>query len=417
MGSLSEATQVFPHTAPAMPKQDPRVAEPARPHHAECLCPTCERTTGGYFGQRRSLDGDAWAISHLSKPVALFLAAERMERLMHGAGCGIVACHGVVTAPESGAINVDMDASFDAPAPESAYASTKPGGPAATMMFESAAPARQDPVYSQANYSGDVVEEEAEDNSSSRYRPAPSRSRDKDSGKKSTSSRRVVRAAEPDDDDEVPSRGSGNKGKIIGVAAVVVAGLIGVAVVVLRPKDKPADEPATAPATKAEPLAEPVFVPPPPNPALAQPVPATPPSPRKGKAVEKPVHAEKPTPLEKPKAIAEPTPAPAHAEPKAEPKSAAGKPNEEDYRRANEAYQRGNSKLFQGNTSGAITDFNEALKLNPKDAASQRGLGLAYAQTGNNAEALKHLKLYLKVSPKANDRSIIEKRIDQLSAQ
>jgi hypothetical protein len=322
-----------------------------------------------------------------------------------------------VTAPESGAINVDMDASFDAPAPESAYASTKPGGPAATMMFESAAPARQDPVYSQANYSGDVVEEEAEDNSSSRYRPAPSRSRDKDSGKKSTSSRRVVRAAEPDDDDEVPSRGSGNKGKIIGVAAVVVAGLIGVAVVVLRPKDKPADEPATAPATKAEPLAEPVFVPPPPNPALAQPVPATPPSPRKGKAVEKPVHAEKPTPLEKPKAIAEPTPAPAHAEPKAEPKSAAGKPNEEDYRRANEAYQRGNSKLFQGNTSGAITDFNEALKLNPKDAASQRGLGLAYAQTGNNAEALKHLKLYLKVSPKANDRSIIEKRIDQLRAQ
>jgi hypothetical protein len=74
-----------------MPKQDPRVAEPARPHHAECLCPTYERTTGGYCGQRRSLDGDAWAISHLSKPVALFLAAERMERLMRGAGCRIVA--------------------------------------------------------------------------------------------------------------------------------------------------------------------------------------------------------------------------------------------------------------------------------------------------------------------------------------
>jgi tetratricopeptide (TPR) repeat protein len=119
---------------------------------------------------------------------------------------------------------------------------------------------------------------------------------------------------------------------------------------------------------------------------------------------EKPVHAEKTAPVEKPRAES--------AQP--EPKSAGGKPSEDDYRRANEAYERGNAKLFQGNTAEAIADFNRALRLNPKDPTIHRGLGLAYAQSGKSAEAVKHLKLYLKASPKANDRAIIEKRIDQL---
>ncbi|HEY5281731.1 MAG TPA: tetratricopeptide repeat protein, partial [Polyangia bacterium] len=71
-------------------------------------------------------------------------------------------------------------------------------------------------------------------------------------------------------------------------------------------------------------------------------------------------------------------------------------------------------KLFQGNTADAIVEFNEAHRLNPKDPAVHRGLGLAYAQSGKSAEAVKQLKLYLKAFPKAPDRTIIEKRIDQL---
>jgi regulator of sirC expression with transglutaminase-like and TPR domain len=39
---------------------------------------------------------------------------------------------------------------------------------------------------------------------------------------------------------------------------------------------------------------------------------------------------------------------------------------------------------------------------------------LAYAQSGNSAEAVKHLKAYLKAAPKANDKAMVEKRIDQL---
>jgi len=97
-----------------------------------------------------------------------------------------------------------------------------------------------------------------------------------------------------------------------------------------------------------------------------------------------------------------------------EPKSTNGKPSEADYKRANEAYERGNAKLFQGNSAEAINEFNQALKLNPKDPAIHRGLGLAYAQAGKSADATKHLKLYLKNAPKATDRAIIEKRLDQL---
>ena len=123
--------------------------------------------------------------------------------------------------------------------------------------------------------------------------------------------------------------------------------------------------------------------------------------------MEKPAHAEKSAATEKPRTEA--------AAP--EPKAAGGKPSEDDYRKANEAYERGNAKLFQGNTAEAIAEFNQALKLNPKDPAIHRGLGLAYAQSGKSAEATKQLKLYLKASPKATDRAIIEKRIDQLHGQ
>jgi regulator of sirC expression with transglutaminase-like and TPR domain len=57
------------------------------------------------------------------------------------------------------------------------------------------------------------------------------------------------------------------------------------------------------------------------------------------------------------------------------------------------------------------------LKLNSKDVQSQRGLGMAYAQAGNAAQAVHHYKLYLKASPNAADRTLIQKRIDQLGGR
>ena len=139
-----------------------------------------------------------------------------------------------------------------------------------------------------------------------------------------------------------------------------------------------------------------------------------PPTPVAPVAKEKPARVEKAAHAEKPEKAAQPEKAePLHSEVK----PVTGKPTEEDFRRANDAYERGNTKLFQGNTAEAINDFNLALKLNPKDPVSHRGLGLAYAQSGKSSEALKHLKAYLKEAPKANDRAVIEKRIEQLKGQ
>jgi Flp pilus assembly protein TadD len=126
-------------------------------------------------------------------------------------------------------------------------------------------------------------------------------------------------------------------------------------------------------------------------------------------AVEKPV-------TEKVRTASEP------ATPKPEKKLAevappAAKPAGNKAQEAAEAYQRGNAKLLSGALPEAIAAFSEAVKLNPKDAQSQRGLGLAYAQSGNAAQAVRHLRLYLKASPNAPDRALMEKRIDQLGGR
>jgi regulator of sirC expression with transglutaminase-like and TPR domain len=55
------------------------------------------------------------------------------------------------------------------------------------------------------------------------------------------------------------------------------------------------------------------------------------------------------------------------------------------------------------------------MRLDPRNPAAQRGLGLAYGQAGNTAQAVNYLKRYLKASPGASDRALIEKRIEQLS--
>ena len=63
-----------------------------------------------------------------------------------------------------------------------------------------------------------------------------------------------------------------------------------------------------------------------------------------------------------------------------------------------------------------MASFKESLKLDPRNPATQRGLGLAYGQSGNAREAVAYLKRYLKASPTASDRALIEKRIAQLSS-
>jgi tetratricopeptide (TPR) repeat protein len=125
-------------------------------------------------------------------------------------------------------------------------------------------------------------------------------------------------------------------------------------------------------------------------------------------AAPKPAPAPKPVAAEKPAPVEKPAPAPAR-------RTVAAADAGDQKRRAQEAYLRGNAKLFEGRAPDAIAAFKEALKLDPQNAAAHRGLGLAYAQSGNAGQAVQSFKRYLKVAPTAPDRALIEKRIAQLS--
>jgi regulator of sirC expression with transglutaminase-like and TPR domain len=82
--------------------------------------------------------------------------------------------------------------------------------------------------------------------------------------------------------------------------------------------------------------------------------------------------------------------------------------------RVRDAYREGNERLFKGDAAGAITAYEEMVRLNPKDPAGYRGLGLASAQLGKRTEAVRYLRAYLKHAPNADDRGIIIGRISLL---
>ena len=60
-----------------------------------------------------------------------------------------------------------------------------------------------------------------------------------------------------------------------------------------------------------------------------------------------------------------------------------------------------------------LNSFRRAHHLPPL-AVSSTLTGLAYEQAGKVNEAVKQLKLYLRAAPKANDRPMVEKKLEQL---
>jgi hypothetical protein len=332
-------------------------------------------------------------------------------------------------APEQPA-SFHVEPAAPVPAASTVQAPSRPNQPAATVMYEPGASAdvgasplgrsmpEPEPPAASEEVSVDMDEPEP---SYPARRPTPSRSKAKvkPAAKRGPKPRKGWSSQSADDEDEdqgvEPERKSSKTGLIIFLACLVAA--IGiVAVVALRGKSKQPSETAAKPEplrpAEPEPAAqeEPPVPPPAPQPAAEKPSKPEKPAAAKATVEEKPAHkpsmAEKPADreMEKPKE-------------EAAPKPAAGKPTEADYQRANELYQQANAKLFQGDATGAITDFSHALKLNPRDPAMHRGLGLAYAQAGKKPEAIKHLKAYLKEAPKATDRGLIEKRLDQLQGK
>jgi hypothetical protein len=82
--------------------------------------------------------------------------------------------------------------------------------------------------------------------------------------------------------------------------------------------------------------------------------------------------------------------------------------------RARASYAAGTQRLFAGDNDSAIREYKQALATYPGYVAGYRGLGLAYAQQGDNAKALQALRTYVGLVPAAKDAPLIRKRISTL---
>jgi len=198
------------------------------------------------------------------------------------------------------------------------------------------------------------------------------------------------------------------------VAAVVLFGGVGVGIVVTRPSTVVTPTPISTPTPT--------------------PTPTVKPSPKNGQKPDTTIKngtSTKPTP-----SVADlPTTAPVPVDEEAKPVSkkrlggrrvvleyekvprAAPVPPADDpetVTKARDAYLRGNARLFSGDAAGALSAYQESLKIYPGYVAGYRGLGLAYAQQGRAEEAIAALKTYVRTVPQAKDIPILKHRIDLL---
>lgn len=84
--------------------------------------------------------------------------------------------------------------------------------------------------------------------------------------------------------------------------------------------------------------------------------------------------------------------------------------------RARAAYNAGNQALFVGDSDAAVRAYRQALSAAPTFPPGFRGLGLAYAQKGQNGLAIMSLRTYLTMAPHARDAALIKQRIAALQA-
>jgi len=225
------------------------------------------------------------------------------------------------------------------------------------------------------------------------------------------------------------------------LAGGAIAVAITIVVIVLARGSKsapaPAQAPTHAPTTAPDPVAQ--TAPAAPAKAAAQSGPAaapvatkpasrtaTPPPPAPAPARAKATPAAAPArvrataakePAPRPKAVRRGRPVKKAVAVRAAPPPAAAPPADPDaVEQGRAAYNAGNEALFAGDFDAAIKAYQQVLELSPLFAFGQRGLGLAYAQKGDNAAAIKALREYLRLAPRAKDVSLIKKRIRSLQA-
>jgi regulator of sirC expression with transglutaminase-like and TPR domain len=76
--------------------------------------------------------------------------------------------------------------------------------------------------------------------------------------------------------------------------------------------------------------------------------------------------------------------------------------------------RRGEAALEQGRADDALASFRAALDSEPTNASAFRGMGMAYAVQGEDAQALQSYDKYLRLAPSAPDAGEIRKSIREL---
>jgi hypothetical protein len=82
--------------------------------------------------------------------------------------------------------------------------------------------------------------------------------------------------------------------------------------------------------------------------------------------------------------------------------------------KARSLYRRGTEKLFAGDNSGAVRDYQAALAAYPDYIGGYRGLGVGWERLGNAPRAIAAFNIYLRTVPGARDAPQIRQRIERL---
>ncbi|MBX3252113.1 MAG: protein kinase [Myxococcales bacterium] len=77
--------------------------------------------------------------------------------------------------------------------------------------------------------------------------------------------------------------------------------------------------------------------------------------------------------------------------------------------RAQTLFEEGRQRFLVNDVAGAITKFEAAARLRPRDAEIQKQLGRAYMRAGDVDAARRAYRRYLELAPNASDRSFIER--------
>ena len=83
----------------------------------------------------------------------------------------------------------------------------------------------------------------------------------------------------------------------------------------------------------------------------------------------------------------------------------------------NEFYKRGQLKMKNGDSAGALLDFNKAIELNPADADSYNARGLVKESRGDLNGAFTDNLNAIKLNPKLANREWLQKLIGKISQQ